>query len=144
MEIRIIREPIQLQAVAEAASGQFGDMIKAVVDVERGVMRHAGLAAGRWSQLTLSEQLGNVGSEVGRALRWKEKNPGLHESAMIRALELLDMTLQDSRWRGRSRELARARELLCDAWLGGKEYGSSLAAMDRYFFPFALHARKSR
>ncbi len=105
---------------------------------------HPELAAGRWGRLSLCEQLGNVGSEVSRALRWQGKDPALHEAAMLRALELLDMTLQDGRWRGRSRELARARELLCDAWLGGREYGSSLEAMDRYFFPFALRARASR
>ncbi len=28
---------------------------------------HAGLAAGRWYQMTLVEQLANIGSEVGRA-----------------------------------------------------------------------------
>ena len=33
---------------------------------------HAGLAAGRWHTLTLNEQLGNVGSDVGRAIRAKE------------------------------------------------------------------------
>jgi len=32
---------------------------------------HAGLAAGRWFELTLMEQLGNIGSEVGRATRAK-------------------------------------------------------------------------
>lgn len=106
--------------------------------------QHAGLAAGRWDRLSLGEQLGNVGSEVSRALRWREKDPSLHDAAMVRALELMDLTLDDRRWRGRLRELARARELLCDAWLGGKEYGSTLSAMDRYFFPFALHSRNSR
>ena len=54
------------------------------------------------------------------------------------------MTLSDERWRGRLKELARARELLCDAWLGGKEHGSSLPAMDRYFFAFACLSRRSR
>ena len=37
------------------------------------------------------------------------------------ALELLDLTLADPRWRGRLREISRARELLCDAaWEGEK------------------------
>ncbi len=31
--------------------------------------RHATLAAGRWNQLTLVQQLANIGSEVGRAAR---------------------------------------------------------------------------
>lgn len=62
---------------------------------------------------------------------------------MIRALELLDLSLRDPRWRLRLKELARSREMLCDAWLGGKEFGSSLEGLNRYFFHFALAARKS-
>ncbi len=31
------------------------------------------------------------------------------------------------------------RELLCDAMLVGKEYGSDLASLDRYFYTFVLH-----
>lgn len=30
---------------------------------------HAGLAAGRWGEMTLVAQLANIGSEVGRATR---------------------------------------------------------------------------
>jgi hypothetical protein len=33
-------------------------------------MHHRDLAAGRWWQLSLAEQLGNIGSEVSRAVRW--------------------------------------------------------------------------
>lgn len=103
---------------------------------------HPDLAAGRWRRLSLVEQLGNVGSEVSRALRWRERDPRLFEGAMLRALELLDLTLQDERWSSRLKEPARARELLCDAWLGGREYRTELKDMDRYFFQFALAARK--
>ena len=38
MDIRIIAQPIPFSAVAEAAAAQFGDMVKAVVDIDRGVM----------------------------------------------------------------------------------------------------------
>jgi len=106
-------------------------------------VQHSNLArSGRWSQLSLAQQLGNVGSEVSRALRWKGRDQKLFDGAMIRALELLDFTLQDPRWRRRLKELARARELLCDAWLGGAQYGSDLEGLNRYFFHFALAARK--
>ncbi len=108
------------------------------------VTQHANLAAGGWSELNLMQQLGNVGSEVSRAQRWQIKDPIVCRSAMVRALELLDLTIRDRRWRGRLKELARAREMLCDAWLGGKEFHTDLAAMDRYFFNFALAARRNR
>ncbi|MBI4376278.1 MAG: hypothetical protein HY549_07490 [Elusimicrobia bacterium] len=104
--------------------------------------RHADLAAGRWGQLTLAQQLGNVGSEISRASRWKDKDAKLFDGAMIRALELLDLSIRDPRWRKRLKELTRARELLCDAWSGGREYRSDFDGLNRYFFRFALVARR--
>jgi hypothetical protein len=106
--------------------------------------QHASLAAGRWQTLPLVEQLANVGSEVSRARRWGGKDPNSCEKAFLRALELLDLTIGDARWKGRRKELTRTRELLCDAMLGGKEYGSDLAGLDRYFYPFAVAARAGR
>ena len=108
------------------------------------VHRHRELAAGRWGKLTLAEQLGNVGSEVGRMLRARGGDQGLRTRAFERALELLDLTLADQRWRGRLREIARARELLCDAASGGTEYGTTLEDLDRYFLAFAVAARRNR
>jgi hypothetical protein len=106
--------------------------------------QHQELAAGRWSRLSLAEQLGNVGAEVGRMRRWRGKDERLAAGAFERALELLDLTLADSRWRGRLREIARARELLCDAALGGRDYGATLEDLDQYFLEFALAARCRR
>jgi hypothetical protein len=106
--------------------------------------RHAGLAAGRWRQLSLGEQLANVGAEVGRMRRRPAAAEPAASAAFDRALELLDLTLADPRWRGRRKEIARARELLCDAALGGPEYGTTLADLDRYFLAFAALARRGR
>lgn len=103
---------------------------------------HKELASGKWQQLTLCEQLGNIGSEVSRALRWKDKDKKNFENAVSRALELFDLTLQDPRWKGRLREIGRAREVFLDAVLGGKEYNSSLEDLGRYLFYFALVARR--
>ena len=94
--------------------------------------------------MPLVEQLGNVGSEVGRASRWKDKDLQACEKAFNRALELLDLTIQDPRWTGRRKELTRARELLCDAMLGGEDYGSDFVGLDRYFYHFAVAARANR
>lgn len=105
---------------------------------------HEQLAAGRWHTLSLMEQLDNVGSDVGRAARWYGKDPQRCEQAFDRAVELLDLTIADERWKGRRKELARARELLYDAMFGGSTYGSDLASLDRYFFHFAMAARAGR
>ena len=106
--------------------------------------QHASLASGRWQTMPLSEQLANIGSEVARAQRWQDKDQQQCEKAFVRALELLDLTIGDSRWTGRRKELTRVREVLCDAMLGGKLYGADLASLDRYFYQFALAARAGR
>lgn len=102
---------------------------------------HKELAAGRWFKLSLAEQLGNIGSEVLRAARQKDKDEKLFWAAVWRALELFDLTLADSRWRGRRKEIARAREVFCDAVYGGKLYKSTFSDLVRYFDQFAYAAR---
>ena len=106
--------------------------------------QHKSLASGRWSEFSLSEQLGNIGSEVSRALKWRDKDKALYDGAAVRALELFDLTLADLRWRKRLKEIARARELFCDTVFGEKEFGTNLEDIDRYFFYFALAARQKK
>lgn len=106
---------------------------------------HQDLSQGRWFQLSLAEQLGNIGSEVGRAIAWRKKErPQLSEKALERALELFDLTLADSRWRFRLKEIARAREVVGDALAGDNFYQSSFGDLEKYFTQFALAARKNK
>ncbi len=105
---------------------------------------HAELQAGRWFELSLCEQLGNVGSEVSRAAKFALRDERLSKAAFVRAIELLDLTLADPRWKTRLKEIARAREALCGAAGGAGEYKTSLTDLDRYFFRFALAARLNR
>lgn len=96
----------------------------------------------RWNTFSLAQQLGNIGSEVGRTRRAQGKDSSAFENARDRALELYDLTLDDPRWRGRMKEVARSREAFCDAVHGGKEFHTSLDDLERYFLQFALLARK--
>ena len=107
---------------------------------------HAGLASGRWGTLTLAEQLGNAGVDVGRAIRARdEHDQGRFEAALDRALELLDLTLVDPRWSGpRRREIARTREVVCDFLVGDNLYRSTPELLDNYFLAFAIAARRDR
>ncbi len=60
--------------------------------------RHKTLAAGRWQTLSLDEQLGNFGTQVGRALRAKEQGDDCRmRAALERALELVDLIVADPR-----------------------------------------------
>jgi len=105
---------------------------------------HENLAAGRWQTLSLAEQMGNIGSEIGRAKRWQGRDENLFWGAVRRALELFDFTISDARWRGRLKEITRAREVFCDAAQGGGEYKSNLFDLTSYFDAFAYEARKDK
>src|SRR5262249_6761263 len=111
-------------------------------------MRHAlhrDLAAGRWWELSLYEQLGNIGSEISRAIRWRSQNPELARTALYRALELLDFTLDDARLRqspARLGEIARMREVVVDFFHGPNQYGSTGPSIRRYFDAFAVAGRR--
>jgi hypothetical protein len=105
---------------------------------------HKELAAGRWHTLPLAEQLANIGSEVERALSWRDRNRGIAERAFERALELLDLTLADPRHAQRLRELARLRELLADYFAFDNEYGSTPEWLRKYFRAFNYAARLGR
>lgn len=85
-------------------------------------------------------QLGNIGSEVGRAAKWRSKDDDAYWGAAGRALELLEITRADKRWVNRRLELDRAAEVLSDALLGGHEYKSNLPDLEKYFMQFALLA----
>ena len=107
--------------------------------------QHRDLAAGRWFGFSLVEQLANTGSEVVRALNWRERgNNELSMRAVERALELLDLTIADAANRGRLRELTRVREVLADYFYGDNSFGSSPALWRTYFNAFARAARAGR
>lgn len=106
---------------------------------------HQNLANGKWQELTLIEQLANIGAEVGRALSWKTKgDTKKSQNAMERGLELLDLTINDSRWRHRLKEITRIREIICDYFYGDNEYQSTIESLDKYFLQFAIAARNNK
>ncbi|MEK9174415.1 MAG: hypothetical protein AAB725_00385 [Patescibacteria group bacterium] len=111
-------------------------------------MEHKNLAAGRWFELTLMEQMGNIGSEVNRTWAWQKKNHAeYNRQALERALELFELTLSDPRWikmNGRLKEIGRARELFCDLFFGQNQYNETGEKLMKYFDEFALAARKDK
>ncbi len=102
---------------------------------------HPSLSSGRWFTMTLSEQLGNVGSEYERALNWKNKNNAEQsQKAFDRMLELVDLTLGDSRWKRRLKEITRLREEAC------RSFGPEPPTPDlrKYFLQFSTYARRNK
>lgn len=108
-------------------------------------IQHKNLEEKKWFSLTLPEQLGNVGSEYGRALSWKKKeNTEFFDKAFVRALELMDLTLSDFRWKGlRLRELCRLRNAICYE-LTSKNVLPSSQNLEKYFLQFGILARSGR
>ena len=96
-----------------------------------------------WAKFSLVEQMANIGSEVSRTIRAKNY-PERYWGAAARALDLFYLTIEDPRWKGRRREILRARELFSAAVLGSDEFKTSLEDLDRYFDCFAWLARKDR
>jgi hypothetical protein len=96
--------------------------------------------------MTLAEQLGNAGADVGRAIRAKASgNESRFRPAFDRALELLDLTIADPKLSSpRRQEVARAREVVCDYLVGDNVYGSTAADLDAWFTSFAMAARRDR
>lgn len=93
--------------------------------------------------MSLSEQLGNVGSEVGRAAKWqRQSNIVSRDKALERAFDLLDMTISDPRRKRELKELCRAREVVKDTFYGDNEYKDSPEALEKYFYQYAAAARK--
>ena len=98
---------------------------------------HKNLASGRWFELSLVEQLANVGIEIERTIKWKkEGNLEYSQKAFQRALELLDFTIADPKNRYRLREIVRSREALVDHFVYDNEYNTTDEIWQKYFFQF--------
>ena len=106
---------------------------------------HEELAAGRWFQLSLIEQLANIGSDVIRTIEWKKRgDPELSRQAFYRALELIDLTIADPKKRKRLKEIMRTREALVDHFMYDNEYNTTDEIWYNYFFDFNYAAAIQR
>lgn len=106
-------------------------------DTLKPVFYHKQLAGGKWEVLSFAQQMANVGSEVERAIKWKNKNkPERSQLAFFRALELMDFTIADNNNKRRLGELCRTREALVDYFFADNQYKSTDATWQKYFRAF--------
>jgi len=104
--------------------------------------QHLGLASGRWQKLSFFDQMANIGSEVEKAISWRNKDNDLYSrKAAERALELLFLTIADLKNRNRLKELTRLHEVLVDYFFGQNQYSSSSLLWRKYFYAFNYAAR---
>lgn len=98
----------------------------------------------RWKKLSFFEQMANIGSEVERAINWKNKSVEDSQLAFERALELIDLTIADKKNRKHLRELTRVRETFVDYFVCGNNYSSSDQNWKNYFYSFAYASNAIR
>lgn len=101
------------------------------------LVHHKGLAPERWFRFTLMEQLANVGTDVARAISFKNRNR-MEDSRMAfeRSLELIDLTVADPKNRKRLKEVLRVREAWVDYYMYDNEYGTSEKFWLDYFYNY--------
>ena len=106
---------------------------------------HKELAAGRWFKFSLIEQLANVGVDIERTIRWRDKGDlEMSRKSFERALELIDLTVADPKNKGRLREILRTREALVDHFVYDNEYQTTDKIWQNYFFAFNYAAALQR
>lgn len=106
--------------------------------------QHKDLANGRWAQMSLAEQMLNIGSEVSRANRWKAKgNMEQCHRAADRALELMSLTIDANKNRQGLKELCRLYEVMADYYYGDNIYQTDSQKLQHDFdiFYYATNKR---
>jgi hypothetical protein len=88
--------------------------------------------------------MANIGSEVERALNWRiKKNADYAQKAFERALELIDLTVDNNRNYAHLKEVARMREAIVDYFSGVNQFMSSEGSWRSYFLPFTYASRRN-
>lgn len=97
----------------------------------------------RWQTFSIFEQMAHIGAEVGRSVSWRKKgNEKMWHNALYRAMELIELTVEDPKNRNSLKEILRLREVLTDYFVGDNIYQSSEEGWEKYFYYFNLAARK--
>ena len=101
---------------------------------------HAETVREDWSNHSITYQLGNIGSEVSRSLKWTKKgNQARADKAIDRALELFDFTIEANvKNHARLTEILKARDEFCDYFFGGNSYRTDPAKMQKYYDGFVM------
>lgn len=106
--------------------------------------QHKSLAAGRWAEMSFCEQMANVGSEIERAFNWREKgNQEYSQKALDRALELLELTIENSPKKTYLKELTRTKEVVLDFFVGENNYNMDVKLFKKFFYYFGVSARRT-
>ena len=105
------------------------------------------LESWRWFELSIYDQLWNIWSEIWRSINNKKSwNLERYNESILRAYELIDMTMADARWRktARLKEICRLRELISDYFFWDNEYNTTDEYLEKYFFMMSVISNDER
>ena len=105
-------------------------------------MYHPTIPQEKWNALSTIEQMANIGSEVSRAINWKEIYTTSMQMAVYRALELLTLSIEDKKNARGLKEILRIKECIADYFLGDNIYKFTDQWWQKYFLEYAIAARR--
>jgi len=93
---------------------------------------HKTLKPEKWFAYSMGQQIMMTANEMNRAQNWIAKQAGREADLCYeRAFELIDLTIEDPKWKGRLRELLRFREVVGELYTAEKKNGDvNRLAMD--------------
>ena len=101
----------------------------------------------KWAKMSIFDQMGNISSEVGRAINAKQlNNKESMNNAVIRALDLFDATIHEliSIKSIKSKEVLRSKDQFLSIINEESPSPDDLNSLDRYFTQYAIAARLKR
>lgn len=72
----------------------------------------------KWQRFSKSQQIGAIGAEIMRAKTWQGKDKENFLSALERALNLIDFTIEDIRWRSQLPMIFWLRNKMAEFYAG--------------------------
>ncbi len=93
----------------------------------------------RWFEMGIGEQISNIGSEVNRAIKYKNKNEDEKKKRFYeKAVDLLKLTCADPKNKFRLGELNFCIEELTDYFIGDNQYNTTDEMLMKYYDAFLV------
>ena len=102
---------------------------------------HKELTKEKWFAMDFFNQMANMGAEIGRAINWQKKDVHLSQASLFRAVELLDLTIEDKKNNKKLKELCRLREIIADYFCFDNIYKTTNESLNNYFYAFNYAAQ---
>ncbi len=91
----------------------------------------------RWFEMPVGQQLANVGGEINRAIRWKNKHEKEKELSFLdKAMEFLKLTMQDPKNKNRLGELYECKREIDDFFFEGNTYSNTDESLMKFYNSF--------